>query len=199
MPREKPVKELTDEEVVHCYRNSHDTAYVGELYLRYTHLVFAVCLKYLKDKEAASDATMQIFEKLITDLKKHNIQVFKPWLYTVVRNHCMMQFRSETTRQNQMKVVYKEPADMESSSLLHPDETEERELEKDWVIRNLENGIENLKAHQQLCLKQFYFEDQSYKQIAANTGFSLQEVKTHIQNGKRNLKIYLEQQNEQKG
>jgi hypothetical protein len=35
-------------------------------------------------------------------------------------------------------------------------------------------------------------EEKSYKEIVDLTGFSLNEVKSHIQNGKRNLKITLE-------
>ena len=96
MLKTEPNKNLTDEELVHRYRNSHETTYIGELYQRYTHLVFGVCMKYLHNDAEAEDATMQIFEKLIQDLKKHHITSFKPWLHMVVKNHCMMHFRKET-------------------------------------------------------------------------------------------------------
>ena len=85
---------LSDEELVHRYRNSHDTAYIGELYVRYTHLVYGVCLKYFHNDADAQDAVMQVFEKLIKELKRHHIEAFKPWLHTVVKNHCMMHFRN---------------------------------------------------------------------------------------------------------
>lgn len=98
----------TDEDLVQMYRNSHNTAYIGELYVRYTHLVMGVCMKYLKDEAAAEDATMQIFEKLIQELKKHHVQAFKPWLHTVVKNHCMMHFRQET-RQQKNELELKNP------------------------------------------------------------------------------------------
>ena len=79
MPKAENYSILTDEELVERYRNSHETVYIGELYQRYTHLVFGVCMKYFKDEATAEDASMQIFEKLITELKKHHITAFKPW------------------------------------------------------------------------------------------------------------------------
>jgi RNA polymerase sigma-70 factor (ECF subfamily) len=93
----------TDEELVEMFKNSHDNLYMGELYIRYTDLVFGVCLKYLQNKDDAQDATMQIFEKLIADLKKHKIATFKPWLYMVVKNYCMMEFRKATSRNKNEK------------------------------------------------------------------------------------------------
>lgn len=186
---------LSDEEIIHRYRNSHDTAYVGELYTRYTHLVYAVCLKYLKEPETARDAVMQIFEKLLTDLKKHDIRLFKPWLHTVVRNHCMMHFRAEASK---MKVVQREPLHMENNESMHPADVENHAAEKEWILAQLETGLENLREEQGKCLKLFYLEERSYKEISEQTGFPLSDVKSHIQNGKRNLKIYLDRQNEQK-
>ena len=195
MKKDTSDQSLSDEEIIHRYRNSHDTAYVGELYTRYTHLVYAVCLKYLKDSESARDAVMQIFEKLLTDLKKHDIRLFKPWLHTVVRNHCMMHFRSEAAK---LKVVHREPLLMENHESMHPAEVENKTEEREWILSQLETGLENLKDEQAKCLKLFYLEDRSYKEISEQTGFPLSDVKSHIQNGKRNLKIYLDRQNEQK-
>ena len=77
---------VSDEDLVEYYRNSHDTVYVGELYTRYTHLVYGVCMKYLQNDNDAKDATMQIFEKLLKELKKHHITAFKQRLYMVVKN-----------------------------------------------------------------------------------------------------------------
>ena len=67
---------------------------LGELYQRYMELVFGVCLKYLKDEEKAKDAVMSIFEELISKLKKHDVENFKSWLYTLSKNFCLMQLRS---------------------------------------------------------------------------------------------------------
>ncbi len=57
-------------------------------------LLYAVCLKYLKDQETAKDAVMAVFEELASKLKKHEVDNFKGWLYTLTKNHCLMQLRS---------------------------------------------------------------------------------------------------------
>ncbi|MFN8276954.1 MAG: sigma-70 family RNA polymerase sigma factor [Chitinophagales bacterium] len=178
----------TDEDLVQMYRNSHNTAYIGELYVRYTHLVMGVCMKYLKDEAAAEDATMQIFEKLIQELKKHHVQAFKPWLHTVVKNHCMMHFRQETRQQkNELELKKSRAGDVENPF----DEHLETEQEKHEVLEQLKSGLGRLKEGQRQCIELFYLQNKSYQEIAGQTGYSINEVKSYIQNGKRNLKLFI--------
>lgn len=170
------------------YRNSHDTAYIGELYVRYTHLVFGVCMKYLQNEADAEDATMQIFEKLIQELKKHHVLVFRPWLHTVAKNHCMMHFRKEA-RQQKQEVILKNSV---NGLVENPEEDHlESEAEKAAIAEQLSAGITALKEEQRRCVELFYLQKKSYQQIAEETGYSINEVKSHIQNGKRNLKIFI--------
>jgi RNA polymerase sigma-70 factor (ECF subfamily) len=179
---------LSDEELVHRYRNSHDTAYIGELYVRYTHLVYGVCLKYFHNDADAQDAVMQIFEKLIQELKKHHVETFKPWLYIVVKNHCMMQFRKEagnTKKETEHKNNVK--GSVENTDVDHLGS----EDEKEQMVLYLATGMESLKEEQRACVEMFYIRDMSYQQISEQTGYSLNEVKSYIQNGKRNLKNYI--------
>lgn len=179
---------VSDEDLVEYYRNSHDTVYVGELYTRYTHLVYGVCMKYLQNDNDAKDATMQIFEKLLKELKKHHITAFKPWLYMVVKNYCMMEFRKAASlKTNTQKIVKEQQQHVETDDASHLDEKAEKEM----MLNGLEKGLSVLKPDQQQCVKLFYLEELSYKDIAEKTGFSLNDVKSHIQNGKRNLKLFL--------
>jgi RNA polymerase sigma-70 factor (ECF subfamily) len=185
---------ISDEELVERYRNSHETTYIGELYQRYTHLVFGVCMKYFRNEAEAEDATMQIFEKLINDLKKHHITAFKPWLHIVVKNHCMMHFRKETSQGKKMADLKYEV----KGSVENPEESHlEEALEKEYILQHLHEGIETLKEEQRTCVELFYLKDQSYIQISEATGYSLNEVKSYIQNGKRNLKNFISLKNEQ--
>ncbi|HWB64605.1 MAG TPA: sigma-70 family RNA polymerase sigma factor [Chitinophagales bacterium] len=194
MSRAETYKNVSDEELVQRYRNSHETAYIGELYQRYTHLVFGVCLKYLKNDVRAEDATMQIFEKLITELKKHHVTSFKPWLHTVAKNHCMMEFRKDSSEEKH-KTAFK--ADV-GEVVENPEENHLiEEEEKEFVLKYLEEGIHELKDEQRLCIELFYLKENSYAVISAETGFSMNEVKSYIQNGKRNLKNYITAKNEQ--
>ena len=189
---------LTDEELVERYRNSHETVYIGELYQRYTHLVFGVCMKYFKDEMTAEDASMQIFEKLISELKKHHITAFKPWLHTVVKNHCMMLFRKDSVEEKRKTILKHELGGVvENAEETHLQEA----AEKEFILQHLKEGIDELKDEQRICIELFYLKESSYSEISLITGFNLNEVKSYIQNGKRNLKNIITAKNEraQKG
>lgn len=187
-------KPLSDAELITKYRYSYDSSYVGELFQRYTHLVFGVCMKYLKNPDESKDAVMDIFEKVLTDLKKHDVDNFKSWIYSVARNHCLMKLRKENSLsphkqgyENFMKEF------MENGTPLHLENEEEFER----LRIKLTSGISQLNDEQKECVKLFYLEEKSYQDISDKTGYSMKQVKSYLQNGKRNLKIYLER-NEQK-
>jgi RNA polymerase sigma-70 factor (ECF subfamily) len=177
-------KNLTDEELVALYRKSEALEIVGELYNRYTGLVFGVCLKYLKDREEGKDAVMQIFEKLIVLLKTHEIMQFKGWLYVTARNHCLMQIRAGKGK----KFEEISPFLMDNGGEMHL--LEGPETEED--LTKLERCIERLGDEQKQCVRLFYLEEKCYKEITEATGFDLNKVKSYIQNGKRNLKICMD-------
>ncbi len=56
----------------------------------------------------------------------------------------------------------------------------------------MESCLETLNVDQQTCVRLFYLEQKCYKEVADITGYELNKVKSHIQNGKRNLKICME-------
>ena len=176
---------LSDLELIRQYKESEDLEILGYLFSRYTSLVLGVCLKYLKDREEAKDAVMQVFEKLVQSLKEHNIENFKSWLYVTTRNHCLMFLRAR-------KGKYKEELSlqlMDSELILHLEE--EPEMEQN--LSKLEKCIEQLAEEQKRCVQLFFLEEKCYKDITGLTGFDLNKVKSYIQNGKRNLKICMDQ------
>ncbi len=175
----------TDSELILLYKQQGDLAYVAELYTRYTSLVYGVCLKYLKDRDEAKDMAMQMFEKLTVTVKTHEIDNFKSWLYVSTRNQCLMQIRKE-------KGKFKEDISgnvVENNALLHL--PVEDELEND--LTKLEKCISKLVDGQKQCVELFYLQEKCYKEIAEVTGFDSNKVKSFIQNGKRNLKICMEE------
>lgn len=182
-----------DHELIRQYRRTGDAAHAGELYERYVHLVYGVCMKYLKNEEDSKDAVMQIFEKLLVELKVHEIGNFKSWLHVLAKNHCLMWLRSARVRHEKSILTYEVSDDMETGNGLHLTE-EEDHLEGNLAL--LEKGIQVLPAEQKQCIELFYLQQKCYKEIAEITGYDLKKVKSYIQNGKRNLKIYLENENE---
>lgn len=189
--KHRHIKSLSDEELVLEYKESGDTAFVGELFERYTHLVYLVCMKYLKDEMESEDMAMRIFEKLLVDLKKYEVRKFKFWLHTVTKNQCLIWLdKSKRAREKADEYIETEPGFVESKEILslleEGDSTE-------YQLKRLEQAIEGLNEEQRICVELFYLQQKSYQEVADQTGFSMKQVKSYIQNGKRNLKISLTQ------
>jgi RNA polymerase sigma-70 factor (ECF subfamily) len=180
----KPLSELTDAELILAYKNSQQKELVGELYKRYTGLVYGVCLKYLKERELAKDAVMQLFEKLLTTLLTHEVSQFKSWLYVSARNHCLMHLRS---MKGKIQVEIS-PSLMENQGEEHLNDG--AELENN--LSKLEKCIETLNTEQKKCVQLFFLQERCYQEVSEHTGYDLLKVKSYIQNGKRNLKICME-------
>ncbi|HWV30759.1 MAG TPA: sigma-70 family RNA polymerase sigma factor [Dyadobacter sp.] len=168
------------------YRRYGDVAVLGALYEPYMDMVFGVCFQYLRNEADSKDAVMQIFEKLIIDLRQHEVSNFKSWLHSVARNHCLMKLRS-------VRVVsgfeHMEAAEHE----LHwVTQTEDTALHLDGQLDALDECIQKLSREQRITIELFYMQDKCYRDIAGETGFDMGKVKSYIQNGKRNLKICIE-------
>lgn len=182
-------KNSSDTEIIALYKQSNNLEYVALLFERYTHLIYGVCLKYLKDRDQASDALMQVFEKITAQLKKHEVENFKSWLYSVAKNLCLMQLRSASAiNKHHEEIKHTQSLFMENPFLLHPDSKEDKEK----ILITLEKCIQQLNNNQKLAIELFYLQELCYTDVATKSGFTMNEVKSHIQNGKRNLKICLE-------
>lgn len=143
-----------------------------------------MCYKYLGNYDDCHDATIEIFEQLLTKLREHEVSNFKSWLYSVAKNHCLMQLRKKKNN-----VVLKEDMNevMESRPDLHPPGVNDQEQQ----LRQLEEAVTRLNDEQRTCIELFYLKQKSYQEIMKETGFDFRQVKSFIQNGKRNLKIAL--------
>ena len=177
-------KHITDQELLERFYADHDNQWLGILLERYTLLLLGVCMKYLKNEELARDSVQQIFLKAITELQKYRVEYFKSWIYMVAKNHCLMQLRDKPGK-NTIEVKESIPAEN--------DEVDKEELLlHERTYQYMEEALKELNPDQQLCVTLFYIEKKSYQQIAEQTGYSMMQVKSHIQNGKRNMKILIE-------
>jgi RNA polymerase sigma factor (sigma-70 family) len=177
---------FNDLEIIEEFKRKGDNETVGILYHRYGHLVLGLCLKYLKNRDEARDAVIQIFTKLLDDLKKYNISYFKSWLYVYSKNFCLMELRK---RQSTLK---KDLELHDNVVALMDFEDPEHLKEKEKQISAMEDAIALLSNDQKICIEMFYLKNRSYNEITALTGYSANEVKSFIQNGKRNLKLRME-------
>jgi RNA polymerase sigma-70 factor (ECF subfamily) len=177
---------LPDKDLILLYKQSADLKVLGDLYQRYMDLLYGVCLKYFKDTELAKDAVLAIFEELITKLQKHDVENFKSWVYQVAKNHCLMQLRKD----KRFTKAQVDPEIMQNEEIVHLN----GELEKEENFKQLDYCLGQLKAEQRQMVELFYLQNKCYKEIAEETGMEWNEVRSFIQNGKRNLKICMDQQ-----
>ena len=181
---------LSDNELLESYYRSKDRQWIGVLLERYTLLLLGVCMKYLKNEEEAKDAVQQVFLKVLTEVAKYKIDFFKSWLYMVAKNHCLMKLRAQQGKYTQ---------ELKEEAAIEQLETDRNDLianEKTYSL--LEQSVDELNLEQKQCVTLFYLEKKSYQQITEATGFNLMQVKSHIQNGKRNLRMLLEKKLKQR-
>jgi RNA polymerase sigma-70 factor (ECF subfamily) len=175
-------KSLSDEEIISLYLTNKESKIIDEFYKRYSHLVFGVCLKYLKQKENAEDTTLEIFNQIGNKIEKHSIQNFKSWLFTITKNTCLMQLRKKNPQFIEI--------DNAHVSEDYYDSLKSKEI-NELKLNLLEEALIELNTDQHYCIRAFYLEKKSYDEIVKDSNYSLNEVKSFIQNGKRNLKIIL--------
>jgi RNA polymerase sigma factor (sigma-70 family) len=181
---------LPDAELIGQYAASGDKKILGELFSRYSHLIYGLCYKYLHNTDDSKDAVMDIFDKLGDLLKYHQIKNFKSWLYSVAKNHCLMLLRKKSVENMSMPLPENEENEsdfMEFPDFIHLINEEDEEAE----ISLLNNSIDELEEGQKICIRMFFLEDRSYKEIFDVTGYDFKQVKSYIQNGKRNLRLKL--------
>jgi RNA polymerase sigma factor (sigma-70 family) len=174
------LKNHTDDELLQIYRAKKSAEALTVLFNRYYHMVYGICMKYYKNTDNAKDSTMMIFEKLMDDIPKHEIQYFKAWLYRVSQNHCLMQLRNNKYKTVSFDLIIEQPMEYEES--VHPS------VAKEEMLTKMEFAMTELNDDQRKCLELFYLEKKTYVEIMQTTGFNFMQVKSFIQNGKRNLK-----------
>lgn len=179
--------ELTDEQLLALYLDSEDKELIAILFERYTHLVYGICLKYINNTDQCKDAVMEIFESLFHKLTMHKVTNFSNWLYSVTRNYCLMEIRKNGSY-NRAKDHYTVNMENEAGETY---EEEEVKYSKTVIL----SAVDQLNPEQGKCISLMYIEDKSYRDISEITGLTMNEVKSHIQNGKRNLKNILLKQN----
>lgn len=176
----------SDEDLILLFQKNKQKQIIGILFDRYIHLVFASCMKHFKNEDIAQDTAMEIFESLPQKILKHEIKSFKSWIFTVTRNHCLMQHRKKNPQFVNENLENIHELSVENELFLHLDN-------KDGInYEYLNNCLNDLKPEQKICIELMYLKSKSYKDIAVETGFELKRVKSLIQNGKRNLRLMLE-------
>lgn len=181
-------KKLSDQELIRTYQISLDERYLSELLHRYAYLVLFICNKYLKNREESDDAIMEVLGKMSLKISELEVNNFKSWLYTVTKNFCLNKI--EENKDLGVEFVDISEAD-EIFFMQFPDFDclivgDEEKV--DW----LQKAIDGLNADQKECINLFYFRKMSYHEIMEMKKWEMDQVRSHLQNARRNIRIYLE-------
>ncbi|NDV58967.1 RNA polymerase sigma factor [Bacteroides sp. 519] len=185
--RKKNISTLTDDELLQKHKESADAESFSELFSRYVPLMYGVCLDYLRDEDKAHDAVMQLFEDLLHKVSRYEIGVFRTWVYSVTKNHCLQILNKE---KKEILIDF-ELNVMESEEILNlfsEDNVQEEQIDA------LNHCLEKLPDNQRVSIKHFFMDEMSYADIVDETGYPLSKVKSYIQNAKRNLKNCIDKQ-----
>ena len=178
--RRKVSEPLTDEDLVLRIRGGHQAS-LGHLWDRYAHLLFGVGMRYLNDTERSKDEVLELFSGLGGQLQKHEVKHFRSWVYTVMRNRCLQAIRGQHRTLEASEQLRSEAAEDSQHASLH-----------EATLQQMELAIDALKHGQRECIRLFYLERLSYHEVAERSGYDLEQVRSHLQNGRRNLRIQLE-------
>ena len=178
----------SDETLIQLYKETDKEVYVAELFQRYVDKVYVITRKYVKDRETSKDLVMMVFEKVLKNLNKTEIQTFGNWVHTITKNECIYYLRSSNTQAHKLRewsdLERNSQNSVENDQLLHLIEKEDNAATK----KALHNALNTLKDHHRTCIQLFYFDKKSYREIADITGYTPKEVKSYIQHAKNNLR-----------
>lgn len=170
----------SDEDIILEYRRTHNKRILAPLFKKYNSKLFGLAYYYLNNKEMAMDSVMEAYEVVLRSLDTKDISYYKGWLMSICRNICLKKIR-DGKKFSELTEVADEFVERDEDSV-YSDETIEKVLEL----------FPKLKDNQRICVEAFYLQGKSYEEISILHRMSFKEVKSHIQNGKRNLKLLYE-------
>jgi len=177
MKRKQSYKSASDEQLLHAFAENGNTGCMAELWHRYSALVYGLCLRMLKNKQDSLDAVSAIFEQIMDKAADHQVRHTRSWIYSLSKNHCLAILRKQQRRRR----LFEDFARDETI-------TNDDEYTGSEDVRLVKQAMGNLPGEQATCIRLFYFDGYSYAEISTITGWPLDKVKSHMQNGRRMLK-----------
>ena len=191
---------LTDEELLAQFRITESKEIAAKLFGKYVHLLYGVGLKYLQSPERSKDVVMSTYEKMCLYLPHTEVADFSSWIYKVARNECLNILQTENKLREQEENFAQSQNWIETPN--QDENTGHSVLVKgeklDFNEEIIAAAMRRLQPHHRKCVHHFYFDNMSYEQIAKKCKFSVSEVKSYLQNGKRKLKLILLQESRAK-
>lgn len=181
-------KNKTDEVInwIEQYLQSGNKSFLGRIFEKHKQQLFFHCIKILKDQEDAKDLTSDAFIKAFEKIHSFDLnKPFYPWLAQIATNLCIDCIRRKK------KIQFDQ---IENQKDIKSSDNQGADLENIELKDTIKGAIKKLKRQQKRCFCLFYIHEKSYKEIVKLTGYSDNEVRSYIQNGKRKVKLILEKE-----
>jgi RNA polymerase sigma-70 factor (ECF subfamily) len=158
-----------------------DRAAFHALYQAYKDKVYSISLYFFHgDEVAASDATQQVFLKLMTSIARfRGGSEFSTWLYRMVVTTCLDNAKAARRREQPAEAAV-------LSSVAAPQSTEE-DLARAQVAGTVQAALSSLPPKLRLPVLLRYFEDMSYAEMAESLNCSMGTVASRLHKGHKLL------------
>ena len=185
-------KSLTDNELLLLYKQGNVAAFEA-LVLRHKDRLYTSIIFMVKDEWLAEDIFQDTFYKVIDSLRvgKYNEEgKFLPWVMMIANNLCMDYFR----RNKRMPIIVDSDGKDILNILRFAEESKEDKIMREQTILQIKEMIELLPTDQKEVLVLRHYADLSFKEIADQTGVSINTALGRMRYALNNLRKMMEQQ-----
>jgi RNA polymerase sigma-70 factor (ECF subfamily) len=178
------MKHLNDQELMRIVQ-SGDYSPASEIYDRYSGRIYNFAFRFLKNSEAAEDATQEVFVKMLKHANQfHGDAKLSTWLFSITANWCRDYLRKADNKSKESDDVL---VTLPAPSELAPD----RNLERRESERRVQRALQSLTAEQREAILLSRYQGLSYAEIAQIAGCSEGAVKTRVFRAMETLKKIL--------
>src|SRR6266516_802630 len=177
----REMKHLSDQELMRLVQ-AGDVSPASEIYDRYSSRIYNFAYRFLRNSEAAEDATQEVFVKMLKHANQfHGDEKLSTWLFSITANWCRDYLRKSDNKAKEAEdVLYTIPASSEHA----PD----RNLERRQDEQRIQKALLALTPEQREAILLSRYQGLSYAEIAQISGCSEGAVKTRVFRAMETLK-----------
>ena len=175
------MKHLSDQELMRLIQ-AGDFSPASEIYDRYSGRIYNFALRFLKNSEAAEDATQEVFVKMLKHANQFQGDAkLSTWLFSITANWCRDYLRKADNKS-------KESDDVLVTLPTPAEHAPDRKLEQREDAQRLQQALQALTPEQREAILLSRYQGLSYAEIAQISGCSEGAVKTRVFRAMETLK-----------
>lgn len=175
-------KNAREAEWVELFRTTGHNEYFERLYELCRKKVYARCLQLLRNSTEAEDVTHEVFLRAFEKFSSLKGGNFSGWVSKIACNLCLNRIRDGITHRRLLEESQLETKALQPASV-------ERETIQAEYMRIAHGIIQELQPEQRKVLLLKYLEGLSYREIEQITGYDGNQVRSYLQNARRNFQL----------